>query len=165
MDEIIKIVAKYFVVIPILLALYVFIKLRTKRQRIEFVVLVMGGGILSLLLAKVGSHFISDPRPFVVGHFKPLLPHGNDNGFPSDHALLTSFLGFALLRYSKKLGLIALLSAALIGAARMAAGIHHLEDIVGSFVITGISVLIAIELFKLAAKQQDHTPENHKTES
>jgi undecaprenyl-diphosphatase len=165
MDEIIKIVAKYLMAIPILLALYVFIRFRTKRQRLEFVVLVIGSGILSLLLAKIGSHFISDPRPFVVGHFQPLLPHGNDNGFPSDHALLTSFLGFALLPYSKKLGLIALVLAALIGAARMAAGIHHLEDIVGSFVITGISVLIVNELFKLATKRQNNPATGSKTEA
>lgn len=163
MHEIIKIVAKYFIVIPLLIAVYVFIKLRTKQQRIDFLILVIGGGVLSLIVAKLGSHLINDPRPFIVGHFKPLIAHGNDNGFPSDHTLLSSFLGFALLKYSRKLGLITLLLAALIGAARMAAGIHHFEDIIGSFVITGISVLLISQLLKMINKPKT-SEVNHKTE-
>ncbi len=162
MHEATKIVAKYFIIIPVLIALYAFIKLRTKQQRLEFLLMMVGGGVLSLLIAKLGNHLINDPRPFVVGHFKPLFAHGNDNGFPSDHTLLSSFLGFALLKYSRRLGLITLLLAALIGGARMAAGIHHLEDIVGSFVITGVSVLVVTQALKAINKPKD-TTQNHES--
>jgi undecaprenyl-diphosphatase len=159
MHELIKIVAQYFVVITVLIAACIFIKLRGKKQRINFIVLVIVGGILSLVMASLGSHLIHDPRPFVVGHFKPLIAHSNDNGFPSDHVLLSSFLGFVILKYSKKLGLVVLILAALIGVARMAAGLHHLEDIIGSFVIAGISVLITMELIKVfRVSRTDRTP-------
>ena len=109
-----------------------------------------------MLLASLGSHLINDPRPFVVGHFKPIVAHGNDNGFPSDHTLLSSFLGFVVLKYSRKLGLITLLLAALIGGARMAAGIHHLEDVVGSFIITAVSVAIISLLMKRFPRRVDN---------
>src|SRR6185437_16083076 len=101
-----------------------------------------------------GGHIISDPRPFVVGHFTPLLPHANDNGFPSDHTLLASFLGYAALRYSRWIGIAALVAAATIGLARVAAGIHHLEDIIGSFVITGVATLVVLLLIKLATNRE-----------
>lgn len=155
MNELIKLVAKYAIVIPVLLAIFAFIMIKDKRTRIDFAILVVVGGALSLLLAKIGGHIINDPRPFVVGHFTPLLPHANDNGFPSDHTLLASFLGFAILPYSKKIGLPALAVAVCIGMARVAAGIHHLEDIIGSFVITGgatLAVLAVLEIIRVRQK-------------
>lgn len=154
MDEIIKLVAKYGLAVPILLALYTFIRLRNRQKRIEFAVLLVGGGILSLMLAKVGGHIISDPRPFVIGHFTPLLPHTADNGFPSDHTLLASFLGYVTLRYSRWAAIAALVAAAAIGLARVAAGVHHLEDIIGSFVITGVATLAALYVIKLIANRK-----------
>lgn len=154
MDELIKLVAKYAILIPILLAIYVFIRQKGKRTRIDLAILIVAGGILSLALAKIGSHLISDPRPFVVGNFTPLIPHANDNGFPSDHTLLASFLGFALLPYSKKIGLTTLAVAIGIGMARVAAGIHHLEDILGSFIITGGATLLVLIVLALIRPRQ-----------
>lgn len=153
MDEVIKLVAKYGLVVPVLLALYTFFRLGNRRKQVEFAVTLVGGGILSLILAKIGGHIISDPRPFVVGHFTPLIPHANDNGFPSDHTLLASFLGYVTIRYSRWAGIAALVAAVCIGLARVAAGVHHLEDIVGSFVITGIATLLIILLIKLATSR------------
>lgn len=154
MQELIKLVAKYAIIIPVLLAIIAVIKIKDKRTRVDFAILVVTGGILSLLLAKIGGHLIHDPRPFVVGHFTPLLPHANDNGFPSDHTLFASFLGFAILPYSKKLGLPALAIAICIGLARMAAGIHHLEDIIGSFVITGGVTLVVLAVLEIIRVRQ-----------
>ena len=155
MDELIKLVAKYAIVIPVILALVIFIRLKEKRTRIEFTILVLLGGTLSLALAKVGGQIISDPRPFVVGHFTPLLLHADDNGFPSDHTLLASLIGFAIVPFSRKVGLLTLAIAACIGLSRVAAGVHHLEDILGSFIITGgaiLLVLIGIEIIRLRRK-------------
>src|SRR5919202_4656794 len=49
-------------------------------------------GVLSLLFVQTGGLLYNDPRPFVVGHFQPLISHPADNGFPSDHALLAAAL-------------------------------------------------------------------------
>ena len=58
------------------------------------------GGLIALGLARLGGHFYYDTRPFVRDHVKPLFAHAPDNGFPSDHALLTSFLAFSFWRSS-----------------------------------------------------------------
>ena len=144
----IKIIAEAFIVLPVLLAIYEFFRLN-HNLRLTIGLKVVIGGLISLLLAMIASKLIHDPRPFVTGHFTPLISHGNDNGFPSDHTLLASFLGWTLLAYSRKLGYAALGIAALIGLARMAAGIHHSWDIIGSFVISGIASLITSKVVEL----------------
>ena len=68
--------------------------------------------------------------------------HAADNGFPSDHALLTAFLGFTMLLYSKRVGIFLLVIALIVSWARVAAHIHNPRDIVGSFVIAAVSVVI-----------------------
>ena len=104
--------------------------------------------VLSLVIAKIGSHFYYDTRPQFKDGSQPLMAHSNDNGFPSDHTLLGSFLAFLALKYSKPAALGLFIVAALIGWARVAAHIHHLVDIVGSFVAAALAYLIATYLLK-----------------
>lgn len=80
---------------------------------------------------------------------RPLIAHGNDNGFPSDHTLLSSLLGFAILPFAPVAGLVTLLVALLIGTARVLAFVHHPIDIIASFVFAGVAVLIAYYSVKL----------------
>jgi len=141
MHEIIKIVAKYFIVLSVIGVAIVFARLG-RQDRLRFAALLVLGGVVSYLLAKVGSHLYNDPRPFVQGHFRPLLSHAADNGFPSDHTLFTSFMAWACLVYSRKVGLALLLVAALVGLARMAAGVHHLSDVLASFVFAAVGCFV-----------------------
>jgi undecaprenyl-diphosphatase len=97
----------------------------------------------------LAGHLHYDTRPFVTQHLVPLIPHAADNGFPSDHALFTAFLGFTMLLYSRALGAVLLLIAVLVGAARVAAHIHNPQDIVASFVIAALSVAIIEIAFRL----------------
>ncbi|HSX28195.1 MAG TPA: phosphatase PAP2 family protein [Candidatus Saccharimonadales bacterium] len=161
MDTVIRSIATYFIVIPIGGIGYVAIT-QKRQARLELLfVLVVGGG-LSLLLALVGSHFYHNPRPFVVGHFTPLIAHGTDNGFPSDHTLLSAFLAFVAFSYSRKLGASLLFVAVLIGSARMAAGVHHLSDVVGSICFAGLSCLAAVWLKNRLFKKSAATRESLK---
>ena len=61
---------------------------RQPRHQQRFALLI---GAISFPLTygvlKAIGHFYYDPRPFIVGHFAPLIPHDADNGFPSDHPL------------------------------------------------------------------------------
>ena len=134
------IVAKYFIVLPFIAAVMVLYQLPSRRLKLQYLVLLVVGGIVALLLARLASMFYYDPRPFVVGHFTPLVAHANDNGFPSDHTLLAAFLGWATLRYSRKYGIVMLSLALLIGLSRVFVGVHHIQDIIGSFIISGLVV-------------------------
>ena len=152
MDEFVKIGAKYVVGLSVIGALVLFVRL-SKQNRLRFAALVVVGGIIAYLFAKLGSHLYSNPRPFIQGHFTPLLPHGNDNGFPSDHTLLAAVLAWAALVYSRKIGAILLVVAVVVGASRMAAGLHHLVDVVGSFAFAALAIWLASLLVNWLAKK------------
>lgn len=152
MHELIKIVASYFIVIPVAGALYMLLVVK-QRLRLELLASLVVGGVLSLLLAKLASHIYNDPRPFVQGHFTPILPHSNDNGFPSDHTLLSAFVGWTILHYSRRVGIVLLVVAGFIGAARMAGGIHHLSDVLGSFVLAGLGSGLAMLAVRWASSR------------
>ncbi|MFA6973123.1 MAG: phosphatase PAP2 family protein [Parcubacteria group bacterium] len=95
--------------------------------------------------AKLASLVYFDPRPFVVGNFAPLIPHAADNGFPSDHTLLAGALSAVIFFFHKKIGLILLVVALVVGGARVLAGVHHAVDVVGSI---GIAFFVAYLLHK-----------------
>lgn len=129
--------AKYLFILSIaIFLLYILYLWRIKRavfiSIIKFSVISLP---LTLLLAKIFSHFISDPRPFVVEHVKPLIPHIADNGFPSDHMLLTMALASAVYVYNRKLAIVLVIIAIFVGTARVLAKVHHVEDIIGSAII------------------------------
>jgi undecaprenyl-diphosphatase len=145
MDELIKICAKYLVVVPVLVSIYIFWKL-DKKSRKQMILIGIGGAVLSLVLAKLSSHLYTDIRPQFKDGSIPLLAHGNDNGFPSDHTLLASFLALLAITYSKRTGYGLLAVALIIGWARVAAHIHHAVDIAGSLVITAVAYAIAVKL-------------------
>jgi undecaprenyl-diphosphatase len=117
------------------------------------------GGIIAVLLSTLAGHLYYDTRPFVSEHIVPLIAHAPDNGFPSDHALLSSFLGFTMMSYSRRIGVLLLAVAVLIGAARVAAHIHQPIDIVGSFVIAAVSVLIVNAFTKWRRTRSSHLPD------
>lgn len=147
MDSLIVFVAKYFLFVSIaVVGLYWLTT--ANRDKISLGLRLVVGGVIALAFAKVGAHFYYDTRPFVRNHVKPLIAHANDNGFPSDHALLASFLGFTMVAYSRAIGLLLLAMAALIGGARVAAHIHSPIDIVGSFVFAAIAALLTHQGFK-----------------
>jgi undecaprenyl-diphosphatase len=141
MHSLITFVGKYFIVLSIVVAVAFWLRLGTKKK-IALGWRVVVGGVLAEGLAQIASRLYYDTRPFVTEHVVPLIAHAADNGFPSDHALLASFLGFVVLCYSRKVGLLLLLVAILIGWARVAAHIHHPIDIIGSFLIAALSVAI-----------------------
>ena len=141
-DSVIVFVAKYFLYLSVAIVGIHWL-IASKRDKIDLMAHYLVGGLIALVLAKIGAHFFYDTRPFVSQHIKPLMPHAADNGFPSDHALLSSFLGFTMLAYSRRLGYGLLALAVLIGAARVAAHIHSPIDIVGSFVFAALATLLA----------------------
>ncbi|MBC7546682.1 phosphatase PAP2 family protein [Candidatus Saccharibacteria bacterium] len=142
MNELIKIIAEYVIVLSVLgfgLLLY---RVDPKIRK-AIILHVIAGGIITLVLAKIGSHLYNNPRPFVQGNFVPLFGHSRTNGFPSDHTLLSGLLAFTALYYSRKIGIILLLIAIAVGGARMAASVHHLSDIVGALVFAALGSFIA----------------------
>ena len=140
MHGVITFIANYALIVPIIGVVLVWLSLESKSQKTQFLIKALVGAVVIILLARVGSWLYYNPRPFVVGNFTPYFPHPNNNGFPSDHTLFTSYLALLVLSYNRKLGLLLLIVAATIVLARVIAGVHHLVDIVGAFALSGITV-------------------------
>jgi undecaprenyl-diphosphatase len=151
MHEIIKYLAEYLIALPVLMVLWILYAAHKKDRQIMLIYLVLGG-ILSLVFAKVASTLYFDPRPFMYDHITPYFSHAPGNGFPSDHTLLAAFLAYWTLLYRRSLGIVLLILAVAVGTARVAAGVHHLNDIVGSFVCALLGIGIAYGIVQLGQR-------------
>ena len=142
MNAFMILVAKYFFIIPVLMPIvYGLFQPRPVQKRMLLLAVISLP--LTYIVAKIGSHFYFDPRPFVVMHVHPLIPHIADNGFPSDHELISAAFASILFVFNKKWGIVAFILAILIGYSRVYTLVHHPLDIVGSFVIS-IVVMVAV---------------------
>lgn len=139
MHDIVTIVAKYFVVIPV--AVWLVVLLRQKRpQQLRFVVFSALSLILTFILVKIAASLHQDPRPFVRDHVVPYFSHAADNGFPSDHTAYSAMIALIILRYSRWLGATLLVVSIIIGSSRVMAGIHHGQDILAGLLVAVIGV-------------------------
>jgi undecaprenyl-diphosphatase len=134
MDTVAVFIAQYLYLFVLLIgAIFFFLQPR----KIQKSMIVCGVIIapLAYIVSRIAGLLYFDPRPFVVGHFIPLIAHAPDNGFPSDHVLLTGAIAMVIWFYNKKLSVVLLAIALLIGWARVYSGIHHVADIAGSVAI------------------------------
>ncbi len=141
MDTLIVLTASYlYIVVLLVAAIYFFTRPKQIMKSMAICGIVVAP--LAYIISRISSRFFYDPRPFVVGHFTPLIAHAADNGFPSDHVLLTGAVAMVVWFYNRKLGALLWVLAFLTGWARVAAGVHHWTDIVGSIVIVLLSAAV-----------------------
>lgn len=131
--------AKYLIAAPVLLLAWCIYATRG-RTRKELVWLATISLLATYAVGYMASLLFYNARPFVVEHFTPLISHAADNGFPSDHMLLGAAIAMVGYFLSRRLGAILWVLAILVGISRVAAGIHHTIDIVGSSVIAIVVV-------------------------
>lgn len=150
MREFVVVVASYAVYLIPLAAAWVW----WRSPRSSKVPLAAVGALtiaLAVLALALASLVWTDPRPFVVDGQTPLIPHAADNGFPSDHTTLGAAIAAALLPWRRWLAGGLLLLAAGVGAARVAAHVHHVPDVVGGLVIGIACAVLAILIVRAAA--------------
>ena len=138
-----------FIVIAGIALIYLLTQSRAERRRI----LIFGALTLpaAYIVGKLCGYLYDDPRPFVTGHFSPLIPHGADNGFPSDHVLLCASIAAILYPSNRSLSLSLWALTLLVGASRVRAGIHHPIDIVGSI---SIAVVVAWLVYRAISRSR-----------
>jgi undecaprenyl-diphosphatase len=96
---------------------------------------ILTGCVAALIAFGLGlvlERTLGRPRPFVELGFAPLIEHVADSSFPSDHTLTGVALIGPLLWTLPRAGWSLLVWALIVGAARVAAGLHHPSDILGS---------------------------------
>jgi undecaprenyl-diphosphatase len=87
------------------------------------------------------------PRPFVThpDQVHQLLAHGADSSFPSDHAAAAFAIATVLFAHHRRLGLLALAAAALVGYARVYVGDHYPADVLSG---AAIGVVVGLTLVR-----------------
>jgi undecaprenyl-diphosphatase len=112
---------------------------------------VLGLALLGLGIWIAGSLHV-DPRPFVQDpSTAALFPHQADNGFPSDHAAAAGLLTALVVRHRRALGVLVGIGAVLVAAARVAAHVHHVQDVVAGLLLGVVAGVVAILLTRIAA--------------
>jgi undecaprenyl-diphosphatase len=112
---------------------------------------LLAQGLVTVLvvavLVRVAGTVHADPRPFVVHPaLRPLFRHAADNGFPSDHTALATGVVLVVARHRRRVGLGLLVLAVAIGVARVAAHVHHVEDVVAGLVIGAAAAMVGLAL-------------------
>lgn len=103
------------------------------------------------VLSETIKYFYQSERPFLLlDNFTPLLQYGGKESFPSGHATTFFAFGFAVYHYRKLWGNIFILGAILISLARVASGLHWPSDILGDFILAGLTVLVMRVIFNYA---------------
>jgi len=143
--------AKYLHLLVIFIAVVWFL-IQPKPRKKEILIIAFISLLLVLVIAKIASHLYYNPRPFVIEHFKPLIFHTADNGFPSHHALLVSVIAAIIFVFSRRAGFVLWILALFVGFSRVFAGLHHLIDIIGSMLISIISVTLIYFFVKYLKK-------------
>jgi undecaprenyl-diphosphatase len=113
---------------------------------------VAAGAVIGLVLVGVlialASHLHTDPRPFVQNpRLHPLIPHAADNGFPSDHSSAAGLIaGLTIWRrriLTSAAAAVMSLAGAGVAAGRVAAHVHHLQDVLAGLGIGLVAAAVA----------------------
>src|SRR6266550_4734024 len=91
--------AKYVIFLLEIVAAVWFVWKVPRPQKQEVVLFAAFSLPLTFIVALIASKLYYDPRPFVAGHFVPLIAHSADNGFPSDHMLLSAAVASVAWRF------------------------------------------------------------------
>lgn len=142
--------AKYLFLVSLGIGGVFFLKASRDEQRsmAMFGVASLALMYLALLLS---AQLYTDPRPFVVGHFVPLISHSPDNGFPSDHVLLVSAVAALISVFHRRLGIVLWGIVVLVAVSRVYVGVHHVVDVLASM---GIATLVTYLLFLYFKRSQ-----------
>lgn len=149
--------AKYLIFIIGLLVIVIWLTLK-KDKKIEFALAVIMAAVVALISAKIISKLYYHPRPFVTANVKPLFPHANDSGFPSEHTTGAAALATVVYFYKKQFAAGLFILAIIVGIARVAAHVHSPLDIIGGLVLGLVSGWLGYWLAKKILPKNNQPP-------
>jgi len=109
----------------------------------EIVIHAVFTALIAWILTELIKLIVPSVRPFHVNGNKPLtLTIPEDNAFPSTHTAAAFAMSITIFKHDKKVGILYLVMAALVGIARIMAQVHYPTDIiVGALIGTFISYI------------------------
>lgn len=104
------------------------------------VLAVLAIGLGSLIVVSVLNSFFERPRPFDVLDTNLLFYKPTDPSFPSNSAVVAFALAASIFVADRKLGFLALLTAAFYGFLRVFVGVHFPSDVLVGAIVGVLSV-------------------------
>lgn len=142
---IIKLFADGAIIPVVLIAGYALLFLVPKGHRFEVYARVIMAGLTAYLIAKLLASVYQPvgERPFQVLGVKPDALYLNNPGFPSDHALFTTFLTLAVWFETRRKTLTIILAILTLSVCvgRVLALVHTPLDIIGGIVVASVGAL------------------------
>lgn len=129
--------AKYLIYFIVFLALVVVVGLvnQNRKRGLKEVSILIISIVVMIIINKIVEYLLPSERPFIAQNFSPLLAHSANPSFPSDHASWAALLSSFIFEHQKKLGLLSLILATFVGAARIFVGVHYASDVIAGFII------------------------------
>ncbi|MFH1653303.1 MAG: phosphatase PAP2 family protein [Pseudomonadota bacterium] len=103
----------------------------------KIIFLSIGSGVMArYVFVEAIRHFVYSPRPFLIlEKVNHLINHESSSSFPSGHTSFYFALAMGIYFINKKAGLWLLISAGLIGFARIYVGVHWPLDIIAGAIL------------------------------
>jgi len=150
MDSLITAAAQYLL-FPILIAAAIIWLFLPRQDQVGLAVQTIVSLVIAVVLIQLAAAIHADPRPFVADpSVRPLFAHPTDNGFPSDHTALGATVALLVMTYRRSLGAVLLAASILVGVARVAAHVHHAQDIVAGVLIATLAVWAGAAIWRWA---------------
>lgn len=123
------------------LVLLWFIDGKIKKEQVIHALVASG---IAWLIAFFIKQYFPTVRPFITnGREIDVLMRPTDGAFPSEHTTLAFALAVTVYMHDRKVGWVFLISALIVGAARVLANVHYPIDILGgAFLGTLVAVII-----------------------
>lgn len=110
------------------------------------------------MLLQLAAHLYVDHRPFTDYKLTQLISHAAGKSFPSDHTTATTAIALGLLFFTKfkKIGVLLLAVAFIIGFARIFTGVHYPIDILGGLMAGLAGAILTLVINKVVLLAQTH---------
>ncbi len=101
--------------------------------------------IIAWITVQMVKSLFPTMRPFETnGNSTMVVWNPSDGSFPSTHTAVAFGIAMTVWLYDKKLGAVFMVTAFLVGAARVAANVHYPLDIIGGAIL-GVLVAYLVE--------------------
>jgi len=144
LNAIAALAAVYGLYVCVAIAALAWIRLRPSGVLLPFLIAALASTV-AVLIAGAIYH---EPRPFVALGLRPLVPHGNDNAFPSDHSAVAAFAATFALFIDPPLGYAAWFVTIVLGAARSYCLLHTPEDVLDGWLLGALPAIAAGLIWK-----------------
>lgn len=152
MSTLVRIIADGAVVPVVLLATFSLLVYVPKGRRLESYSRILVAGLTAYLFAKLlgGVYQPTEMRPFELLGVTAGASYLNNPGFPSDHALFTTFLTLAVWFETgkRKLSIILAGFTLLVCVGRVLALVHTPLDVIGGIMVACVGSLWFLEDYK-----------------